>query len=307
MKHLKGLLVGAAGLVSAAFFALSGASCSQPAIQCVVAHYPGGSYFVKYTVVSGDESCYGGILNAVGYPTLGEDIALSTYLQPTADGKFADFSNRKVAVQSMVMGAIFADEVGNGRNDDADLPYALGEYTTSPDANNLCYAGGAGGTSALAAAELNVPDFDTGEVDPMTNMPIILPAEHYKQEWKNIKVYVTAGVTGTQIVGEMHFEDVIAGCSADYKFVGVFPSVHCEKEVHVDDDNDPSTDSANDDADPDNDDVPLLEPDQDACLPDADPEKGRVFGSGINPDFPVTCDTDMHFCVLTDAPLTGNP
>jgi hypothetical protein len=308
MKYLRGLLLGAAGLTSAAFFALSGASCGAPTIQCVVAHAQFVSYFAKYTLVSGDEACYGDILNAIGYPSLGEDLALSTYLQPTSDGKFADFDNRKIAIQSSVMGLIFLDREGAG-TDENDHPYAIGIYTPKPDANNICYAGGAGGTAALEAADLGIEQFDTGEVDPMTMMPIILPAENYRQEWKNLRVYVTAGVTGTQFVGEMHFENRTPGaeCTADYKFVAMYPSVPCSDEVHVDDDNNPDTPSENDDADVDNDDTPNLVPNSDHCLPDPDPDKGRVFGSGINPDFKTTCDPDLLHCVLTEAPLTGNP
>jgi hypothetical protein len=295
MKHLSGFLIGAAGLVSAAFFALSGASCSQPSIQCVVAHGQFVSYFAKYTLVNGDEACYGDILNAVGYPSLGEDLALSTYLQPTADGKFADFSNRKIAIQSAVMGLIFLDREGAG-TDEADHPYAIGPYSTDPDANNICYAGGAGGTAALAASDVDIEAFDTGEIDPMTMMPIILPAEHYRQEWKNVKVFVTAGVPGTQFVGEMHFENLTAGanCTADYKFIGLFPSVACGDEVDAD--GNPET----------TDDITTV-PNSDHCLPDPDPDKGRIFGSGINPDFKTTCDPDLFFCVLTEPPLTGNP
>jgi len=295
MKHrIRGFLVGVAGLASAALFALSGASCSPPTIQCVVAHAQFGSYFVTYAHTGGDMGCYG---------VKGEDIAMSTYLQPTADGSFADFSNRSIAIQSRTMGEIFLSRQGAG-TDENDHPYALGKYTTAPDDNNLCYAGGAAGTPTLDVADLDIAAFD--ELDDMGMVINTLPAQHYKQEWKNVKIYVTAGVTGTQAVGEMHFEDVTGGCTEDFKFVALYPSHACEMGVDVDDDGVPGNDD-NDDADPDNPDDPMIVPDPGACNPKADPDNGRPFGSGINPDFKVKCDVDLLHCVLDEAPLPGAP
>jgi len=279
-------LVGAAGVASAALFALSGASCSQPTIQCVVAHGQFVSYYAKYDVVSGDASCYENLQTALELPTGGENIAMATYLQPVSSEKyaFADFSNRKIAIQGSVMGLLYLLREGAG-TDEADAPYGIGEYTTAPDENNICYAGGANGTAAMVASDVDVPDFDTGEVDPMTMQPIIIPAEHYRQEWKNVRIFVTAGVPGTQAVGEMHFEDFVAGCSVDYKFTALFPSVDCTGD-----------DGAGN---------PV--PDQAACNPNPDPAAGRVFGSGINPDFKVKCDDTLLHCVLDEPPLTGAP
>ncbi|MDC0746201.1 hypothetical protein [Polyangium mundeleinium] len=296
MKHrIHSVLVGAMGLASAAFFAFSGASCSQPTIQCVVGH---GPYFAKYQFVSGDEACLG---------LKGEDIGLSTYLAPNADKSLADYNARSIAIQSSKLGALAREREGAGYELGTDKPYAFGAYTTNPDANNICYTAGANGTAAIASADMNIEEFDTGEVDDMGN-PVILPAEHHRQEWKNIKVYVTAAVPGTQLVGDMRYENVLAGCSAEYKFIALFPSVPCDKDVHADDDNNPDTDAANDDDDPSKPDTPIgVEPDPDACLAEADPSKGRVFGSGINPDFPVRCDPETLHCILSEDPLTGKP
>jgi hypothetical protein len=286
MRHrFTGFLVGAMGFASAALFALSGASCSQPTIQCVVAHGQFVSYYAKYEVVSGDASCYENIQTALELPTGGENIAMATYLQPVSSEKyaFADFDNRKIAVQGSVMGLIYAIRHDAG-TDEADAPYGIGVYSTAPDTNNICYAGGAGGTAAMAASDLDIEEFDTGELDDMGN-PVILPAEHYRQEWKNIRLFVTAGVPGTQAVGEMHFEDITAGCSVDYKFVALFPSVDCTGEDAMGN--------------------PV--PDEGFCDPNPDPSVGRIFGSGINPDFKVSCDPTLLHCVLAEPPLTGEP
>lgn len=279
-NRIQGLLLGAMGIASAAFFTLSGASCGSAAIQCVAAH---GSYIAKYDLVSGDAAC-------LGLP--GEEIGLSTYLG--AGEKTADYNNRKLAVQSATLGGTLG-ELGTG--DPAEgKPYAFGDYTTDPDANNICYAGGANGTAALAVAEINIAATDDG-------MGNTTPAIHLRQTWSNIRVYVTAAVPGTQMVGEMKFEDLEAGCEASYKVTGLFPAVPCG--IDVDDDNDPMTDAADDDADTMNPDP--QQPDNAACSPVADPASGRVFGSGINPDFSTTCDPTLLYCVLTTAPLTGAP
>ncbi|MDI1448790.1 hypothetical protein [Polyangium sp. 6x1] len=291
MKHrIHSVLVGAMGLASAAFFAFSGASCSQPTIQCVVSHYP---FFAKYELVSGDEACLG---------LKGEDIGMSTYLAPNADKTLADYNDRSVAIQSSTLGLLARDREGAGYDLGKDKPFAFGKYTTNPDANNLCYAGGANGSAALASADMNIEAFDTGEVDAMGN-PVILPAMHLQQEWRNIKVYVTAGAPGTQVVGDMVFRDVMAGCEATYKFIALSPSVPCG--IDVDDDNNPKTDAANDDADPANDDpqVPL----DLLCDSEAHPDQGIAIGSGINPDFPVRCDPETLHCILSGDPLPGRP
>jgi hypothetical protein len=133
--------------------------------------------------------------------------------------------------------------------------------------------------------------------------PVILPAIHLQQEWKNVKVYVTAGVPGTQAVGEMVYRDVLAGCEASYKFIALYPSIYCGTDV--DDDNNPETDAANDDADPMTDDP--QQPFDLYCDAEAHPDQGISVGSGINPDFPVRCDPETLQCILAGDPLTGRP
>lgn len=38
------------------------------------------------------------------------------------------------------------------------------------------------------------------------------------------------------------------------------------------------------------------------CLPDADPEQGREYGSGLSPDLDIRCDPDLLLCVLDEEP-----
>lgn len=311
-QRIHDALLGIVGLAGVAFFALSGASCEGPSMQCTVGQYP-YTFIFTYKVTSGDPACY--------FDQTAEEIGFSAYLGVRSDGKEgADFETRKIAIQSTTMGTLKGDRDGAGLKDGATA-YAFGEYTSDPDANNICYAGG-NGTAPLAVADVDIAEFDTGEVDETTMEPIILPAEHYRQTWSDLRLYVTEGVPGTQAVGNMKFENLTPGseCSVEYSFLGLYPAAHCEAEIlmdeHVDDDNDPATPSDNDDDDPDTTDTPettvvRTEPDDDLCLPA--PEEGwkkpgvgveykaaRIYGSGINPDFKTHCDPDLLYCVLDE-------
>jgi hypothetical protein len=250
---------------------LSGASCGQPDIQCVVGH---GPFFARYELIEGEGSCA---------ELRGGEIGLSTYLAPNADRSLANYGERRIAVQSRLLGDLLHRGEEFGVADPDSQPYALGDYTNLPDEGNVCYAGGANGTPALSVAEQSVPEIPAMD-NGMGGMTEPIPAAHVRQEWTNLKIYVTAQVPGTQMTGEMTFEDVLEGCSARYKVVALFPSVYCG----VDADGDEST--------------PEVASDE-QCDPRADPAKGRVFGSGINPDFKTRCDPELLHCVLAETPL----
>jgi hypothetical protein len=361
-QRIHDALLGLIGLAGIAFFALSGASCEAPTMQCAVGH---GPFAVVYEVASGDAACYEDVYKAYGacgqyevddsLPACAglakvEHVGFNTYLTPigrrevkdatgkviAVDSDVADYNTRNIAIQSSTMGGFYRSLVPIGTEPPAGSgePYAFGAYTSKPDAGNLCYAGGASGTAALSVAEINFP----------TDMV------HFRQEWSDVQFYVTAGVPGTQVVGKMKFEDVIAGCQVEYKFTGLYPAVFCGAPVEgyidangapvegdEDNDNDPSTDAKNDtddDGDPatpvtndkDDDGDPMTpvddddgepgpdtdvdsliiiryDPDQTLCDPKADPASGRVFGSGINPDFKTVCHPEYVHCVLE--PGTG--
>jgi hypothetical protein len=332
-RKIHDALLGLVGVAGLAFFALSGASCEIPKMQCAVGH---GPFTVVYEVTSGDASCYETPHKQIGgacgnYDLLDtdpdcaglakvEEVGFATYLTPKGrrevkddtgkvigiDSDGADYHTRKIAVQSTTMGAAYRGEVpiGTVAPDGSGEPYAIGKYTSDPDAQDLCYAGGANGTEALNVAEINFPD----------------DMVHFRQTWSGIKFYVTEGVPGTQVVGNMKFEDVTAGCSVEYKFTGIYPAVFCGAAVmgQRDDDGDPNTPPENDtddDGDPmtpvtDDDGMPGpdmdaevtvgYDPDDGACDPVANTAAGRPTGSGINPDFKTYCHPDYLHCVLKD-------
>lgn len=322
-QRIHDALLGIVGLAGVAFFALSGASCEKPAMQCAVGH---GPFIATYTVTSGDAACYPGGLY--------EEIGLSTYLQSkpkktttvtntageqytvtTSEG--ADYNSRKIALQSTTMGDLLQSRKGAGLKE-GGAAYTFGDYTNLPDDGNICYAFG-NGQATSNVAELDVEAFDTGEIDEMTMMPIIEPAVHWRQEWKNVRLFVTEGVPGTQAVGEMTFDNLTPGqeCSVSFKFTSLYPAVHCIADILIDQvgdcDEDPMT--------PDELCVGVVvrsEPDNALC--DSKAEEGwkkppagteykaaRVFGSGINPDFKTKCDADSGYCVLDETPLPGAP
>ncbi|HVK69098.1 MAG TPA: hypothetical protein VM694_31790 [Polyangium sp.] len=263
MKQRPSFLAAAAfGLGLASF---GGASCSQPPIQCVVGH---GPFIAKYTLVEGTGACAA---------LVGEEIGVSTFLAPNEDRTLADYDKRSIAVQSDTFGGLVREREGLGAGED-DLPYALGAYTTNPDEKDLCFAGGAAGTAALAAAELDLPEAEI--MDAMGN-PVTLPAKRLRQTWENLSVYVTAAAPGTQMVGTMTYEDLLEGCSATYTFVALFPAVHCAK-----------ADVAGN---------PTNEPDDALCATKGNAAEG-VQPSGINPDYRVKCDPTLLYCVLDETP-----
>jgi hypothetical protein len=329
-RRIHDALLGIVGLAGVAFFALSGVSCEKPTMQCAVGH---GPFIAKYAVVTGDAACYpGGTYEEIGFATYLQSKPTTTVTTKASDGEDikivnstgADYNTRKIAIQSTTFGGLLQDRGGAGLKD-TGAAYMFGDYTNDPDSNNICYAFG-NGEATTNVAELEADAFDTGELDDMM-MPIILPPVHYRQTWKDVRLYVTEGVPGTQAVGEMTFENLGTApgeaCSVTFKFVALYPAVPCIGDTLVDKmgdcDGDPMTpdefcegfvvstgpddnlciSKSDDDCDP-------TKPFPNSPCPWKKPAAGteykaaRVFGSGINPDFKTHCDADLGYCVLDD-------
>jgi len=90
-----------------------------------------------------------------------------------------------------------------------------------------------------------------------------LPAITYKLEFENFNVLSTTTVPGTAFTSTIKYTE--GSCNATFKAIGFWPPVGCA-----------------DDTD---------------CAPNADLDAGRLFGSGINPDFKPTCNKDLKTCV----------
>jgi hypothetical protein len=195
------------------------------------------------------------------------------------------------------------DEDGNIDDKDDDCHVnAIGDFTESePDGSEMCQvptlsASGVNfaGASATVDAEVecdpangtadcdDIMDVDMVEcvsADPMDPMAAgtcmvtyTYPETNVSYVWKNVQVYVTAGVVGTQFTADMTL--TVNGDSCEYKAIGMWPAVDCG--VH-----DPMTGA-------------VTATDLEFCNPEPDNAGGRPVGSGISPDFgPVVCDTEV--------------
>lgn len=92
-----------------------------------------------------------------------------------------------------------------------------------------------------------------------------LPEVTHKVEYANFNVINSTKVPGTAFTADVTYTE--GGCVAEYAAVGFWPEVQC---------------AADED-----------------CDPNADLDAGRVFGSGVNPEFKPTCNMDLGVCVPT--------
>lgn len=123
--------------------------------------------------------------------------------------------------------------------------------------------------------------------DPAENIcvvPIDMPATDLKYEWSNVDFYVTAAAPGTQFSADVDI--TLNGCKATYRAIGMWPAVDCTAFTV------PATETA-----------PAIEVTGDElCDPEANGDKGRPVGSGINPDFgPVACESAIAVVPVVDA------
>jgi hypothetical protein len=301
-----GLMFGVVAAVS------SFIACSQAKVQCVVGHAGSGqAYAAKY------------ILKTTPAPACavpGDAIGFETY-HPAGggdDGKQPDFSKPAlVAIQADSMGLVYSGRTGV----DADAThklYSLGAFSTvEPGTDGFCAVNidhAKGDAEQHFPHVAAVPPMGTGG-DATPGSPEE-PETDIKYVWDNVKVYVTADAQGTQFKADLKYTEIdtdpmtnaAATCEATYSVIGVWPQVTCGNTVMVDDGMGGQT--AKTCAMPTDCGTgetcfqgACTTPIDALCCPNADPNGGRVTGSGINPDFPLKCDTTVFNCVLdTDDP-----
>jgi hypothetical protein len=174
--------------------------------------------------------------------------------------------------------AIMAEEYGVTDGDPSHTIHSYSDYPTRPDRDHFC------SPTNLSVAEQHLPEF--AYEDEQGNMQTS-PEQHVRYQWNDLRVYVTFATQGTAATGEVTITDEIAGCTATYLASALYPAVGCE----------------------------LLDaegngtgiPDDLACCANADPDRGRAFGSGISPDLKVKCDPDLFLCVLDWKPGEAFP
>jgi len=206
----------------------------------------------------------------------GDTVGLEVYPATTPGTSAPDWTHLRLALQSAKMGEFQYELPG-----EADLvrPYGLGDSTVFADDASICR------TSALEPAEVDVPERPTGDVDEMGN-PVVLPAVHLRETWKNISTYVTNDFKGMTFAAEATMEDVIQGCTTTYTISALSPAVNWGIEIYDDMGN-----------------VVGYDPDDLLCNAEPDPEKGYVFGSGIDPRITTRCDPETFYCVPVGSPL----
>jgi hypothetical protein len=109
-----------------------------------------------------------------------------------------------------------------------------------------------------------------GGDEPPTD--VVWDATHVRYQWSNLKIYVTAGITGGIVSGDLTyttFNGPTEACKATYKVRAVSPVIDCADECGK----------------------PVLE----RCYTDAN---GKP--TGLSRDIKVECDPDHLVCVLSD-------
>jgi hypothetical protein len=298
--RILGLVVGASAV------SMSFVSCSQPPIDCRVAHSGQNySYAAVYTLASGSGACS---------EIAGDQIGMETYhdVAKNGDTEKQDFTKpAKVAIQAMYLGEAVEDRA-NADTDPTHKPYSYGAFdSTEPDDQDICTI------KSLAPAQENLPvvpgspaipavpcdaadckpcttdadcstDFPTCDTDALLcrsdeqvcdataqtceipEVPEVpdIPAQSVKYEWTNVRAYVTAESGGTQV--QAHLKYTEDGCTAEYEVTAMWPAINC---TNFDEEGNPFLDDT-------------------LCCPEGDTSRGRALGSGINPSYPVKC-TDL--------------
>ncbi len=141
---------------------------------------------------------------------------------------------------------------------------AIGKMPQFPTNNSCAVTEFEGGAQNFQAEDLELADGSMTTLDAVT----------YKLEYTNFNVVNSTKVPGTAFTSDVKYTE--GSCVAEYKAVGFWPEIGCS--------NDPSEGALVESAD---------------CDPNADLDAGRIFGSGINPEFKPKCDTALGVCVPT--------
>lgn len=242
--------------------------CSQPRPDCRAAR---GDFAVKYTLVSGNCAAplTAGFVGLQSYNPRAASCSSPETCKP-------DYEIISLSIQQDVLGNLlinsqdFSDpSVPVDYVDHVNKPYGSGLFSSiEPDDDNIC------NVPSFSPAEQNIVEI----VDPADPATIIQPASDVKNDWSNLKVFVTAGAPGTIFTVDLSYSETIDGvsCAATYKVKGVWPPVDCQNY-------DPETGD------------PLGTANEGLCH--VDPTTAPPGSVVINPDLDVVCDPDIFYCV----------
>jgi hypothetical protein len=252
--------IGLAVLIGATF----AGSCSseEPKIVCQT---PQGAFSAKYSLQSGSGDCAkltGDLLRVHTYPAA-----------PDSPDAWARFDKPSVALRPDQITDLIGEYKAEGKME--QRLYSGGPFVNEfPGPDGFCTVG------SMTSTALSL---DAVPADPMDPMSKPLPAVDLKYEWTNVRIYVSAAAIGTEFTADLKYTQ--DGCIATYKVTALYPSVGCEKTMTV--------------KGPDGKPMEMGtgKPDDDACFPCAQPDKGHPTGSGIVPNIDVACDPDMLLCL----------
>lgn len=285
--------------VGACVLSVLGIGCEQPTPRCSVAT---GEFAVRYVKKSG---------NCEDLP--GETLSLHPYYPPRSKSDASpNFAKASIALQpSQITGVLHAvaDAQANmvqASVDPTDKPYALGAFTSDkPGRDDYC------SVPTLSVARVRSSAIAAYQDRCRVSHPAQAAAD-LRYEFKDISVYNTPGAYGTQLKGTLIY--TTPTCTAEYDIAGVYPAIACNTSEPAPIDPMMSEDAATADAGaaaPVADDAGAgaaadipedCEPPQPDPGPQVPDDTACGEGSGISPEFAVTCDPTLLMCVLKDAP-----
>lgn len=195
----------------------------------------------------------------------GDVLGLASYNPPRADG-LPDLEQATLAIGVRALGALAERAAAAGVVDETEghARVARGAFPTmEPNEDDLCVVPEMEPAHLAFPALPAVVDDEGNEVEPAQ------PATDVRYAFSDLRFYVTAGTRGQQMKAKLEYTE--NGCTATYDVLAVFPAVNCTGE-----------DGGPDDA---------------WCDPGPNATNGGV-GSGIQPEFPTTCDPELLLCVL---------
>lgn len=265
---------------------LSVAGCDQPRPKCTIAP---GFFAATYRLLSSSGDCGAGLT--------GEVLGVQIYYSPLSDkDQSPNYRRAMMAIQPQQLTDLMAESEGRASANPDDRPYAFGEFTTAePGDDDTCRV------LMPSIARLRTPSAPAGE-DMCGPIPE-LPEVDVSYTFNDVRVLVTPAATGTRFEANLTYQT--SSCWATYRVSAVYPAVPCGVVMAPDggvDDAATPMPSAGDagmsgmDAGTESDDCPTPEP-----TPDEVPDDTLCgAGSGITPEFAVTCDPAMLVCVLAE-------
>jgi hypothetical protein len=270
-------------LAGAALAALSaaGTNCAdQRAPECTV---PPSANFAVRLVETGtasgacaaeDAPLPGGIVGMRPHPVLGSDgypdyeTPFNVSIMFQRMGEFRDAAEARLADLGL-----------DPLPEPAEAIYNFGPFATAHPEGDFCVLPVTEPARLVLPEIPGVPAVPPDPEDPEdmgTPEQPPLPAVDITAAWSDVRVLSTTAYPGVQFEGTFTYTE--NGCTRTYRATGVWGGINVLCEGADDDGN------------------PTGMPDPNLCL--SAPNPSNIFGSGINPDFPVTCDPVTLLCLL---------